>query len=231
MKTWFQVWRGNKSWRRDYTCTSAHTSPTSLGRNKYKALCMCLFVCLSVCCTAKYGNRMNAYAHNQPPGSAAKVTKISRGDLTITEDVGASMAMSGSIRRTPARIKHDRQWPPAAELAGRQPEAHGECQTANSHEGSDNRDTPHRQGPHGDRNHHKATVMEILLPSPSYRGWRLHQGMQSALKKAKGNQLQHHTLVSPMCGYPFQRLHVDLVGPLNLRRRNWSKNWSTVRVS
>ncbi len=29
---------------------------------------------------------------------------------------------------------------------------------------------------------------------------------------------QQHTLVSPTCGYPFQRLHINIVGPLNPSR-------------
>ena len=34
-------------------------------------------------------------------------------------------------------------------------------------------------------------------------------------RKTRKNGDQRHTLVSPTAGYPFQRLHVDLVGPLN----------------
>ncbi len=41
------------------------------------------------------------------------------------------------------------------------------------------------------------------------------QGCQTCQKKLRANQPQRHTLVSPTCGYPFQRLHINLVGPLN----------------
>ncbi len=42
-------------------------------------------------------------------------------------------------------------------------------------------------------------------------------------KKVRKTGDQRHTLVSPTAGYPFQRLHVDLVGPLNETSRSWAK--------
>ncbi len=41
------------------------------------------------------------------------------------------------------------------------------------------------------------------------------KGCKTCQQKLRANQPQKHTLVSPTCGYPFQRLHIDLVGPLN----------------
>ncbi len=42
-------------------------------------------------------------------------------------------------------------------------------------------------------------------------------------KKVRKAGDQRHTLVSPTAGYPFQRLHVDLVGPLNESSRSRAK--------
>ncbi len=41
------------------------------------------------------------------------------------------------------------------------------------------------------------------------------KGCKTCQQKLRGNQPQKHTLVSPTCGYPFQQLHINLVGPLN----------------
>jgi hypothetical protein len=42
---------------------------------------------------------------------------------------------------------------------------------------------------------------------------------------------QRHTLVSPLSGYPFQRIHIDYVGPLSEGRRTGAKWILTVRDS
>ncbi len=42
-------------------------------------------------------------------------------------------------------------------------------------------------------------------------------------RKVRKGADQKHTLVSPTAGYPFQRLHVDLVGPLNESSRMHAK--------
>ncbi len=44
------------------------------------------------------------------------------------------------------------------------------------------------------------------------------KGCKTCQQKLRANQPQKHTLVSPTCGYPFQHLHIDLVGPLNPSR-------------
>ncbi len=44
------------------------------------------------------------------------------------------------------------------------------------------------------------------------------RGCKTCQQKLRGNQPQRHTLVSPTCRYPFQRLHINLVGPLNPSR-------------
>ncbi len=48
-------------------------------------------------------------------------------------------------------------------------------------------------------------------------------------RKTRKNGDQRHTLVSPTAGYPFQRLHVDLVGPLNESSRTRAKYILTCR--
>ena len=48
-------------------------------------------------------------------------------------------------------------------------------------------------------------------------------------RKTRKNGDQRHTLVSPTAGYPFQRLHVDLVGPLNESSRTHAKYILTCR--
>ncbi len=48
-------------------------------------------------------------------------------------------------------------------------------------------------------------------------------------RKARKNGDQWHTLVSPSAGYPFQRLHVDFVGPLNESSRTHAKYILTCR--
>ncbi len=47
-------------------------------------------------------------------------------------------------------------------------------------------------------------------------------------KTGKGAD-QSHTLVSPTAGYPFQRLHIDIVGPLNGSKRSRAKYILTCR--
>ncbi len=49
------------------------------------------------------------------------------------------------------------------------------------------------------------------------------KGCKTCQQKLQANQLQRHTLVSPTCGYPFQQLHIDLVGPLNPSRISGAK--------
>ncbi len=49
--------------------------------------------------------------------------------------------------------------------------------------------------------------------------------------KQQGQRDQRHTLVSPLAGYPFQRLHLDFVGPLNEGRRTGAKWILTCRDS
>ncbi len=48
-------------------------------------------------------------------------------------------------------------------------------------------------------------------------------------RKTRKDGDQRHTLVSPTVGYPFQRLHVDLVGPLNESSRTRAKYILTCR--
>ncbi len=48
-------------------------------------------------------------------------------------------------------------------------------------------------------------------------------------RKVRKGADQKHTLVSPTAGYPFQRLHVDLVGPLNESSRTHTKYILTCR--
>ncbi len=47
-------------------------------------------------------------------------------------------------------------------------------------------------------------------------------------KHGKGAN-QRHTLRSVLAGYPFQCIHIDLVGPLNKEARTGSSNILTVR--
>ena len=49
------------------------------------------------------------------------------------------------------------------------------------------------------------------------------QACTTCQAKQHSQQPQRHTLVSPLSGYPFQRLHVDFVGPLNPGRRTGAK--------
>ncbi len=49
------------------------------------------------------------------------------------------------------------------------------------------------------------------------------KGCKTCQQKLWATQPQKHTLVLPTCGYPFQRLHIDLVGPLNPSRISGAK--------
>ncbi len=49
------------------------------------------------------------------------------------------------------------------------------------------------------------------------------KGCKMCQQKLRATQRQKHTLVSPTCGYPFQRLHIDLMGPLNPSRISGAK--------
>ncbi len=49
------------------------------------------------------------------------------------------------------------------------------------------------------------------------------RGCKTCQQKLQATQLQKHTLVSPTCSYPFQRLHIHLVGPLNPSRISGAK--------
>ncbi len=49
------------------------------------------------------------------------------------------------------------------------------------------------------------------------------KGCKTCQQKLRATQPQKLTLVSPTCGYPFQRLHIDLVGPLNPSRISGAK--------
>ncbi len=49
------------------------------------------------------------------------------------------------------------------------------------------------------------------------------KGCKTCQQKLRANQPQKQMLVSPTCGYPFQRLHIDLVGPLNPSRVSGAK--------
>ncbi len=49
------------------------------------------------------------------------------------------------------------------------------------------------------------------------------KGCKTCQQKLRANQPQKHTLLSPTCDYPFQWLHIDLVGPLNPSRISGAK--------
>ncbi len=61
---------------------------------------------------------------------------------------------------------------------------------------------------------------KVFFPRMRLEVEQLIDTCKTCQKKDQKQQNQRHTLVSPSTGYPFQRIHIDFVGPLNASRRS-----------
>jgi len=71
----------------------------------------------------------------------------------------------------------------------------------------------------------------VFFPGMSKEVHDFVQSCTTCQAKEKHQTDQRHTLVSPTAGYPFQRLHIDFVGPLNEGKRTGAKYILTCRDS